>query len=71
MCEGGQRLEELIKKQEGVFNEGLARQKVGRRRGEDRRVMREVASKTMTKAAPRFRLLKKQPAPGVVKGRGK
>ena len=33
MCEGGQRLEELIRKQEGVFQDGLARQKVGRKRG--------------------------------------
>ena len=33
--------------------------------------MREAASRTMTKAAPRFRLLKKQPAPGLVRGRGK
>ena len=34
MCEGGQRLEELIRKQEGVFSDGLAKQKVGRRRGD-------------------------------------
>ena len=71
MCEGGQRLEELIRKQEGVFQDGLARQKVGRKRGEDRRMMREGASRTLTKAAPRYRLMKKQPAPGKVCGRGK
>ena len=70
MRERGHRLEELIKKQEGVFNDGLARQKVGRRRGETRRAMRDATSKTMTKAAPRFRLMKKQPAPEA-KGGGK
>ena len=48
----------------------MAKQKVGRRRGVNRRAMREATSKTVTKAAPRFRLLRKQPVPKA-KGGGK